>query len=487
MNILELRDLDEAREFVLQGLWLQRTVVPHGHTVRDVLAWSLEIVANGQPLPPVGMVADFGRVALSLDRDTRSQRDALTIPNWSRELAPRYEDYVLGKIYADWTFERAGDALRRYAGPTREQDRRRGLAYLIKQFRERAGFTAVEMAPGVLRGMLDENPDQLLIQGWELIKDDGPDTLLLRMYRECIDACRRMAELLAVEDVIALEQRTALADMGQYVAHRQVLQVASRLEEFLPLQKVRPLQGRREVPTRVLDEDTYPVGGFTSISNRGSIESLLHSQLAYMEPVGSFDGPDLFDIKFLRDELYYYSRDENQFLRRRRAFVFALWPDLARARFKDPELPCQRIVLLLGLLLTITRKLIDWLSEDALHIEFLIVSEGVTKPLAHEVELLTMLLAEQIENGTVSIQPVGNTAALRARCEELARRAMCHCLTMNVEPMELSVDHAVVTQIVIDGPEPKVGTDDETPASLEADDPMEAWGKTVLHLLQLWV
>ena len=57
------------------------------------------------------------------------------------------------------------------------------------------------------------------------------------------------------------------------------------------------------MPTRVLDEDQYPVGGYTSISTRGSIESLLHSQLAYMEP----ESPDLFDMKFVRDELFYYS------------------------------------------------------------------------------------------------------------------------------------------------------------------------------------
>ena len=35
----------------------------------------------------------------------------------------------------------------------------------------------------------------------------------------------------------------------------------------------------------------------------------------------------MFDIKFIRDELLYYSRDENQFLRRRRAFVFGLSAD----------------------------------------------------------------------------------------------------------------------------------------------------------------
>ena len=144
--------------------------------------------------------------------------------------------------------------------------------------------------------------------------------------------------MLAPEDVFELEHGTALAELGQRVALRQVLQAARRFEDALPARRVRPFAGRQEVPTHVLDEDTYPVGGFASISNRGSIESLLHSQLAYMEPE-SAARPDLFDVKFLRDELLYYSRDENQFLRRRRTFVIVLAPDLVQARFKDADLP----------------------------------------------------------------------------------------------------------------------------------------------------
>src|SRR5205807_9017417 len=138
---------------------------------------------------------------------------------------------------------------------------------------------------------------------------------------------------------------------------------AETLEAALPRQRVRPLARRMEVPTRILDEDTYPVGGFTSISTRGSPESLLHSQLAYME---TDERPDLFDVKFLRDELLYYARDENQFLRRRRSFVFALFPDLLHTRVKDPTLPYQRGVLLLALIVVVIRRLSDWLSTDAL-------------------------------------------------------------------------------------------------------------------------
>src|SRR5208283_2394504 len=130
------------------------------------------------------------------------------------------------------------------------------------------------------------------------------------------------AEVLGSEDIFELEHGTALVEMGQRVALRQLLVAADRLEAALPHHRVRPLAGRREVPTRVLDEDTYPVGGYSSVSTRGSIESLLHSQLAFME---KDERPDLFDIKYIRDELLYYSRDENQFLRRRRTFEFALF------------------------------------------------------------------------------------------------------------------------------------------------------------------
>src|SRR4029077_9489540 len=128
---------------------------------------------------------------------------------------------------------------------------------------------------------------------------------------------------------------------------------------------------RMEVPTRILDEDTYPVGGFTSIATRGSIESLLHSQLAYMEDEP--ERPDLFDVKYVRDELLYYARDENQLLRRRRTFVFVLFPDLVELRFKDADLPWQRIVFLLALVVATVRTLTEWLRTEALCFHFLFV------------------------------------------------------------------------------------------------------------------
>src|SRR5262249_7588093 len=243
------------------------------------------------------------------------------------------------------------------------RDQARGLAFLIEQFRDRAGFPGVFLSPGLIKTILDAPPNDALTHGWHSLERDGPQPLLLSLYESLIVAVRLTAEVLRPEDLFELEHGTALKDFGERVALRQVVQAAAYLESTLPPRRTRARPQRHEVPTRVLDEDTYPVGGFASLSTRGSMESLLPSQLVFMERSGR---PDLFDVKYVRDELLYYSRDENQFLRRRRTFAIILFADLIHTRLKDPALRWQRGILLLALLVVAIRKLCDWLSSDAL-------------------------------------------------------------------------------------------------------------------------
>jgi len=149
MELVELRNLDDAREYILQGLWLQRVVPPTANLVRTALEWSLEIASGGQPLPPVGFVADLGNVAFGLDRG-RQAKEHPEVPGWPHALARSYEDHLLGKVYSDWSFERATDALRRYTG----RDQAKGLTYVVRQVRERARLGGVDLSPAVLRGMI---------------------------------------------------------------------------------------------------------------------------------------------------------------------------------------------------------------------------------------------------------------------------------------------------------------------------------------------
>ena len=478
MEPIEVRDLELAKRYVLEGVWLQRAVKPSSSTVRAVLEWAMEIASSGHPLPPIGFIADVGHVAFGADAEHRL-KDPLHVPGWPPSLARTYEDHVLGKLYADWMFERAGDALRKFQG----KDRTKGLAYVINQIRDRAGTGGVMLPPAVIRGLLITNPDDVLASGWDSLMRDGPLDIHLRLYEELAAAGRRMSDVLAKEDIDALEDKSALGDMGQYVALRQIRQTMARIQALLPARPVKPHIGRKEIPTRVHDEDQYPVGGYTSLATRGTIESLLHSQLAYMEE----ESPDLFDIKFVRDELFYYSRDENQFLRRRRAFVFILFPELLAARFKDQELPHQRIVMLQSSILALIRRLTEWLSNDAIRFELIFIQDGEKKPLVEEATLMELLLREQIERGEATIEWLQNKSAAMDRLNRLSRQAQVHCLAAGTAPFELEVENVVVTELVVGGPRPEIGDGDGVVAELEGEDALDVWHETVLRILQLWV
>src|SRR5438034_1637636 len=203
MSLIELRDLDSARAFLGQGLWLQRVVPPSAATVRPALEQALEIVAGGQSLPPVGFVGDLGAIVFELGRDStgRPGRDLAGVAGLPAGLMRRYEDLVLGKFYTDWTFDRAGDVLRHLAG----RDRHRGLAFVVGQFQERSGADGVVLSPAVIKALLESPPEEVLGRAWEQLTRDGAAPLLVKLYVSLIDAARRVAEVLAPEDVFELE------------------------------------------------------------------------------------------------------------------------------------------------------------------------------------------------------------------------------------------------------------------------------------------
>jgi hypothetical protein len=482
--VIELRDLDEARLFLLQGLWLQRVVPPVGNNFHEALGWALEMASEGLVLPPIGFIADLGHVAFGLDWESRNKAEARPVPGLPQGLIRTYEDYVLGKVYSDWTFARASDVLRRYQG----RDRARGLAFLINQFRLRANFGGLDLFnPAVIKSVLETPPDDALAQGWESLNRDGLLPVLEDLYEGLIAASRRMAEVLAPEDVFHLEHGLALKDLSERLALDQVLKQSRRMEDALPHQRIKPLAGRQEVPTRVLDEDTYPVGGFTSLSNRGTIESLVRSELAYMETAKEAR-PDLFDIRFLLDELLYYSRDDNQFLRRRRTFALVLSSDLIHARVKDAGLPYQRGILLWALLHVTVFKLIEWLSTDALKFIFYFLEDADGEPaLVTEREMFETLFREQIANGTVEIVEKATLQRAEQECSLKARRSLCHCLLVSTGEMEMHPQDSVVSRLVIAGPRPAIGGVHEKLLTPEGDDPMESWQATLEQLLQRWI
>ena len=473
---IEIRDPDEARTFVLQSLWLARVVAPSTATVEVVLRWALEIASEGEPLPPVGFVSDVGYAALGNIREfDHSSHDAAG--EFDPALLRRYEDYVIGKLYADMTFERGSDALMRYQG----RDRERCLAFLMNQLRRRAGFGGVLLSPAVIKSLISQKPEALMASAWEAAEQMVPHELTDGVA-ELAEKVRNTGELLGNEDIFELEHGTALHGFGQRLALRQILQAADVLCETLPHQRPRFSLRRNQVATRIVDEDTYPVGGFSSISNKGSMESLLHSQLAYIEP---HDRPDLFDIKFLRDELLFYSRDDNQFLRQRRTFVLALYPDLVETRVKDGDLPWQRVILLLALLYAAVNRSIEWLSDDALTFEFAFIKAGEGKPLHDERTLLETLFREQIENGTVI---VGETTPreLAERCREYSRRSQTHCKSISSQNRVFEVDGVLQTRLRLRSSTLELALESDELSTPDVPG-IPGWQQSLANVLAAWI
>jgi hypothetical protein len=470
-SVVELHDRETAQRYLLQGFCRQSVLPPSAARVPEVLNWALEIAAAGEPLPPLGVVADLGHLVFGTT--LASPQPPVPIPGWPAALTRTYEDTLLGRLFVDASFERGAAGVARYRG----RDRARGLAFLVNALRQRAGLEGVLLHPGTIKA-LAQHPDEFLPQAWNSFERDGILPLLMRQYEELSLAVRNVGSVLAPEDVFELEHRTALMQFGDRLALRQVLQAADLLEESLPRQPRRTGSSVQPVPTHVLDEDTYPVGGFSSISNRGSIESLLHSQLAYMDKAGEGDRPDLFDIKFLRDELLFYSRDENQFFRRRRQFIFAFPPDLVHSRVKDQDVPWQRIILALAFVVAAVRRLTEWLGQDALVFRMIFLQKPPEQPVLAERTLLELLFREQIANRTVLIDGLlpGDLGPL---CQSLGRTALTQVFVISTATA-LKIDGVTVHSLQV-GQRPRIN--DPPPDEDLERTPVEAWQQVTQALL----
>ncbi len=469
---LELRDSEQTRQYVLAGLWLSRTHAPAAATVPALFEWLLLLAGEGLPVPPIGFLADLGFLALGT-REAPPPLPARDVPGVDPGLLRRYEDYCLGKLYGDLSFERGADAILRYE----VADRGRGLAYLAQRLMFQTGFAGATLNPATIRSLARQPAEELLPAAWRTLAEQGLAAIAIEQYESLIEVVRGTGDLLTTADLFELERGTALAEFGQRLALRQVLQAADLLRAGIPRQKPRPASPRRQVATRLVTEDAYPVGGFSSISTKGSIESLLHSQLVYLERGAR---PDLFDVKFVRDELLYYSRDENQFLRRRTTLLVVLTPELVRARTKDATLPYQRIVLALGLVVALAGKLREWLSDETLQTHVVLLSENGSQPLSDEQALLELLLAEEIEHGAARVQSLPPGTLIRTIADH-ARRSLVRCVVLGMEALPLEYDGASPLGLSLGEPAPRLVEVDK-PEFVPAEAGLDAW-REVLHTL----
>ncbi|HLL22941.1 MAG TPA: hypothetical protein VK427_12465, partial [Kofleriaceae bacterium] len=109
--------------------------------------------------------------------------------------------------------------------------------------------------------------------------------------------------------------------------------------------------------------------------------------------------------------------------------TIALGADLDDARVKDPDVPWQRLVLGLGMLVAAIRWLVDQLGHEALEIHL----SFPPKLLAHERELVSLLLEGEVTSGIVTI--VEETPADAVRHAHDVTNAIADLVVVSMGPV----------------------------------------------------
>jgi hypothetical protein len=464
----------DQQSWFCQSLWLSRAATVNADTLKTATTIAIVLAGEGDLVPPAGWMMDL--FSYLTDSPSFAARSAAFLPGVDPALLRRYEDHVVGRLALNVEIDRARDALVRY----RMDDRPRGVAFVIRAMMARWKLPGVLIDAAILRGIIGEGPARMLAAGYESAAAAGPHALIPPHLEAMIAAFRSAGELLEADDIAALEQKTPLDGMAKTVAHRQVLRLANQWRTQLPDQPLAPRPGRREVRSHLRADDHYPVGGYSSIGPRGSLESLLQSQLAYMD---SADDPDFFAIKYLRDELLYYSRDENQFLRRRRSYVVTVAAELKAARIKDANSPAQRIVMLLGWLAALIATLDDWLSVEALDVRILLESG-----LDDEAAILLRVLATAIERGSVAVVQNVDSDARASMLAEIVATTGVHLLNVAMPPSRTAGDGVIEWTLDVSHSIPVLCSDTgESILASSFAEPAAVWSALLTELLPRWI
>ncbi len=308
-----------------------------------------------------------------------------------------YEDHLLARLVSDRRWLALQEAW--LAAPVAARPAAAGL--LVERLAHRLAVPqAGRFSQAALRRLQIRQPHEVVDEGLQaLATEDELVPALAARFEALAKAARRERALLSDAEVFLLQNVATLERLGARVALAQLADAAQAVEERLPARmKVAPTQG--EAPTALEQESALPVGGWSSLSNSGSPESMVTSELIYME---EHERPDLFDVRFVEGELLYYARDESVALRKKRTLAVVLDATLDAQRLLDEGERHQRLLWALGSVTAAVRKLSSWLSHEALSFELIFVKGKNAHPLEAEQGVVALLLREWQERGRLTL------------------------------------------------------------------------------------
>lgn len=405
--------LQNSQNWFTAGLWLQRGNLFNATSLADIYPWLYQGLSVFAHYPPPGIILDIGQI---LARKPLLKDNYIVQDETLRACLLRYEEYFLGRLLIDRRLESLQLAYFKLSTTQQEQ----AINVVVEQLLHHLKLEFATPAPSLLRRTLQTPSQELMMQGIELLENDRElIDYYATEYLKIAQAAQRSSFLLTKSMIEVVEHLHALATPSQRLNFSEINQAANLLELHLPKRLIKNNSKQGDRATKLTEASTYPTGGFSEISTKGGLENLVSSELIYMEEGHQVDW---FDLRWSNNELLKYHRDDGVFLREQRIIYFVLHENLEKLRYKDPLLPHQHLVLVIGLLLTLVKRLHLYLSDNALAI-YIFFPHGF---LSEERRLVSLALSDLIEQNIVILRQDTDNVILKQAEEE---EAQCLYLT----------------------------------------------------------
>ncbi|MBX7097446.1 MAG: hypothetical protein K1X89_07030 [Myxococcaceae bacterium] len=400
----------DAEAFVASGLVLSR--VPQSQPALEALLAALE-ERPALPLPLLALLLPGLWAGGSLG----GRPQAALAPSLADALRA-FEDHLVARLLAEARWPRLLDAAAGLPPGARAQ----AAGLLCEQL---ARTLELPDADGVSRAAVKRllaRPEAEVLEEGQAVLSSRPEvwTRWEAPLLEAAQRAKRTPALLSDGEVFLVEHVQALTTLAARVALAQLALAAQAVEALLPARLKSQTREDGDAAAALDDDAAYPVGGFSSVSNQGTPENLVTSELVYMDDAAR---PDLFDVRFVEGELLYYARDESVAVRRRRHLVVAVDGGLGALRGALGRF--QPAVWLLGGVVALVRRLLGWLETEALTVELVFLGEA--DALAAERAAVELVLREYRERGQVEVRVAPGWSALEG---ERRGRSLRHLLAV---------------------------------------------------------
>jgi vWA domain found in the FtsH ternary systems len=382
------------QQLLIAGVRFRRYQPRNPDWLNQVLALIRLMVSQGEALPWLGFLVDLEAWVEHGGEDLASglRQDLASHPVFLK-----YQDVVLERWRRDPEMMRVRRAL---LGRS-TQERREGLLFLLESWVNSGVLPGLRANAGLLAAGLpsSENSPEFTRHAAEM--ETWPESVLA-LARETIQFFGSMRQLVGPEVVDLIERGLATMDRAPRVQMAQLIKARLQLTHLLGPIIPHSVETLKEIPSRERAAGDVPLGGYNAISTRGRLESLVPSQLVWLDiPIGE---ATLFAVKYERQELLYYSRQDNRLHQRLRHVAFIIDDSLGASRNKPKTLPFQRMTLVMACLLTLWSRIEGILAREALRLSWIFV--GNRNKLKDEFQLLSRLLAPEVAEGRMAFEYV---------------------------------------------------------------------------------